>query len=152
MCSYFYTFKTTTSYATTHVTPRSPYDTLIISCSFWWETHVHASKCFSRNHLLRVCLLVCPCSNYSYSVRNSSPRSTLWHIYRLIHACYRYIDSQAYRHLCLSAYKHTYVYTYNIYTHTLPHTCKCIHKYMETHIHTFLHVWLHTYTHVCLQT
>ena len=52
---------------------------------FWWETHAHAFRCVSSNPLLRACLLVQPCSNFFYWVRDSDPGHTLWHIYKFEH-------------------------------------------------------------------
>ena len=65
---------------TTYVT-MSPCDALMVSCSFWWESHMHASLCWSRSPWLRLCLSVCPYSPYFQGVTNCNPQGAFCDIY-----------------------------------------------------------------------
>ena len=58
-----------------HIPIQSSGDVML----FWQETHAHVPKCASGNPLLRVCLLVQPCSNYFNGIGDSDPGCILWH-------------------------------------------------------------------------
>ena len=60
--------------------PTWPYDALMMSCSFWWETHAHVSLCWSRSPSLGACPLGHSCSPYFHGVTNCDPRCTPWHV------------------------------------------------------------------------
>ena len=69
------------SHATTYITNMSPCDTLVMFYSFWWETHLCASKHLTISPSLRACLLVQTCSNHFYRIGDFNPRHTQWHFY-----------------------------------------------------------------------